>query len=40
MRERCQLANGVLTVESAPGQGTVIHVFLWVRKSPLPLGEG
>ncbi|HVA22846.1 MAG TPA: GAF domain-containing protein [Chloroflexota bacterium] len=31
MRERCRLANGVLTVESAPGQGTVIHVFLWVR---------
>ncbi len=32
MRERCQLANGVFTVESAPGQGTVIHVFLWVRR--------
>ncbi|HLY64979.1 MAG TPA: GAF domain-containing sensor histidine kinase [Chloroflexota bacterium] len=31
MRERCQLANGVFTLESAPGQGTVIHVFLWVR---------
>lgn len=31
MRERCQLANGVFTVESAPAQGTVIHVFLWVR---------
>jgi signal transduction histidine kinase len=38
MRERCQLANGVFTLESAPGQGTVVHVFLWLRK-PLPLGE-
>jgi signal transduction histidine kinase len=36
MRERCQLANGVLTVESAPGQGTVIHVFLWLRTVPRP----
>ncbi len=35
MRERCQLANGVFTLESAPGDGTVIHVFLWVRR-PLP----
>jgi signal transduction histidine kinase len=32
MRERCQLANGVFTVESAPRQGTVIHVFLWGRQ--------
>ncbi|HLY67583.1 MAG TPA: GAF domain-containing sensor histidine kinase, partial [Chloroflexota bacterium] len=32
MRERCRLANGVLTLESAPGQGTVVHVFLWVRR--------
>ena len=32
MRERCQLANGVFTLESAPGQGTVIHVFLWGRR--------
>ncbi|HLG74153.1 MAG TPA: GAF domain-containing sensor histidine kinase [Chloroflexota bacterium] len=39
MRERCQLANGVFTVESAPGQGTVIHVFLWAR-SPSPAGRG
>ena len=39
MRERCQLANGVLTVESAPGQGTVIHVFLWVR-TPSPSRRG
>jgi len=32
MRERCQLANGVLTLESAPGQGTVVHAFLWRRQ--------
>jgi signal transduction histidine kinase len=41
MRERCQLANGVFTLESAPGQGTVVHVFLWLREpSPVATGEG
>ncbi|HEU0169160.1 MAG TPA: GAF domain-containing protein [Chloroflexota bacterium] len=32
MRERCQLANGIFTVESAPGEGTVVHAFLWRRQ--------
>ena len=27
------VVNGVFTLESAPGQGTVLHVFLWGRRS-------
>ncbi len=38
MRERAELLGGKLTIESAPGKGTSIHVQIPIP--PLPLGEG
>jgi signal transduction histidine kinase len=39
MRERAQRLNGVLTVRSAPGKGTVVEVRVPARKSPLATAE-
>jgi signal transduction histidine kinase len=40
MRERAKLIGADLTVESAPGAGTVLRLSMMLRTTTSPLGLG